>query len=180
MTTPQIVLGQGTESDLANYSEKILNLDKGQLLFFAFMFIGFIIKVGLGFFAAASALLWGYFVMIFSIIGLLFLKVDTKSNNMEALKLLLNPLLLLILVLLWNISLNLRFFDEINKEKVPNQYFMWSNFSSLLVFTIIILSIFAYVIESESFIMYSYILLLINLIVTGIQQIILESFTVDG
>jgi len=167
-------------SDLANYSEKILNVDKGQQLFFAFILIGFLIKVGLGSFAGATALLWGYFVMIFSIIGLLFLRVDTKSNNMEALKLLFNPLLLLILVLLWNISLNLRFFDEINKEQVPNQYFMWSNFSSILIFSIVVISILGYVIENGSFVIYSYILLLMNLIVTGIQQIILESFTVDG
>ena len=168
------------DTDLANYAEKFLNVDKGQQLFFGFIFVGLLIKIGLGFVAGATALLWGYFIMIFSIIGLLFLKVDTKTNDIEALKLLLNPLLLLILVLLWNISLSLRFFDEINKEKVPTQYFMWSWFSTVLVTSIVFLSILAYVVENESFAIYSYVLLVMNLIVTAIQQVILESFTVDG
>ena len=82
------------DTDLANYAEKILNTDKGQQLFFGFIFIGLLIKIGLGFVAGATALLWGYFIMIFSIIGLLFLNVDTKKNNFEALKLLFNPLLI--------------------------------------------------------------------------------------
>ena len=168
------------DTDLANYAEKFLNIDKGQQLFFGFIFIGLLIKIGLGFVAGATALLWGYFIMIFSIVGLLFLKVDTKSNNMEALKLLFNPLLLLILVLLWNISLSLRFFDQINKEQVPTQYFMWSWFSTVLITSIVVMSILAYVVENESFAIYSYILLVVNLIVTAIQQVILESFTVDG
>ena len=168
------------DTDLANYADKFLNIDKGQQLFFGFIFIGLLIKIGLGFVAGATALLWGYFVMIFSIIGLLFLKVDTKTNNMEALKLLFNPLLLLILVLLWNISLNLRFFDQINKEQVPTQYFMWSWFSTVLITTIVVISILGYVIENESFTIYNYILLVINLVVTAIQQVILESFSVDG
>ena len=168
------------DSDLANYAEKFLNIDKGQQLFFGFIFIGLLIKIALGFVAGATALLWGYFVMIFSIIGLLFLKVDTKSNNMEAVKLLFNPLLLLIIVLLWNISISLRFFDEINKERVPKQYFMWSWFSTILITTVVVMSILAYVIENESFVMYSYVLLVVNLLVTAIQQVILDSFTVDG
>ena len=168
------------DTDLANYAEKFLNVDKGQQLFFGFIFIGLLIKIGLGFVAGATALLWGYFIMIFSIIGLLFLKVDTKTNDMEAIKLLLNPLLLLIIVLLWNISLSLRFFDEINKEKVPKQYFMWAWFSTILITSIVVFSILAYVVENESFAIYSYVLLVMNLVVTAIQQVILESFTVDG
>ena len=98
-------------SDLANFVDKLVNADnKGQQIFFGFIFIGLLVKIGLGIVAPATALLWGYFIIIFSIIGLVFLKVDPTKNNMSALKLLFQPLLLLILVLLWNISLNLRFF----------------------------------------------------------------------
>jgi Na+/H+-translocating membrane pyrophosphatase len=119
--------------------------------------------------------------IIFSIIGLVFLKIDPTKNNMSALKLLYQPLLLLIIVLLWNISITLRFYDKINKQTVPTQYFMWSWFSTILITTIIIISILSYVSDNEkSFTIYNYILLIFNFIVTAIQQVVLESFTVDG
>ena len=169
-------------SDLANFVDKLVNADnKGQQIFFGFIFIGLLVKIGLGIVAPATALLWGYFIIIFSIIGLVFLKVDPTKNNMSALKLLFQPLLLLILVLLWNISLNLRFFTEINNETVPTQYYMWSGFSTILIISIIFMSILGYVIDNEkTFVLYNYILLVFNLIVTAIQQTVLESFTVDG
>jgi hypothetical protein len=166
---------------LDNYAERIINADKGQQLFFGFIFIGIFVKIVLGFSAAATSLIWGYFIIIFSIIGLVFLKVDLNKNNLTAIKLLFQPLLLLLLVLLWNISLNLRYFDEINKQKVPSQYFMWSWFSTILIISIITISILGYVAKQEDkFSVYAYILLIFNLIVTAIQQVILESFTVDG
>lgn len=166
-------------SDLGTYAEQIINAEKGQQLFIGFIFVGILVKVVLGFAASATALLWGYFIIIFSIIGLIFLKIDPTKNNMSAVKLLFQPLLLLIIVLLWNISLNLRFYDEINKRTVPNQYFMWSWFSTLLIITIVIMSILSFL-QKETFTFYTYILVVFNLIVTAIQQIVLESFTVDG
>ena len=167
--------------DLANYSQRILDADKGQQIFFAFILVGLIIKIGLTFVAAANALLWGYFIIIFSIIGLIFLKVDPTKNNMSAVKQLFQPLLILIIVLLWNISINLRFYNEINTQAVPKQYFMWSWFSTILVVAIIFISILGYVVEEENaFKTYGYILLIFNFIVTAIQQVVLESFTVDG
>jgi len=165
---------------LGNFLEKIIDADKGEQLFFGFIFIGLLVKIGLGFAAAATALLWGYFIMIFAIIGLIFLRVDINKNNTSALKLLFEPLLLLILVLLWNISLNLRFFDEINTQSVPTQYFMWSWFSTILIISIVTVSILGYVQKDSLFTFYGYILLVFNLIVTAVQQIVLECFTVDG
>ena len=167
--------------DLAFYAQKIIDADKGQQIFFGFIFVGLLIKVGLSFVAAATALLWGYFIIIFSIIGLVFLKVDPTKNNISAVKLLFKPLLLLIIILLWNISITLRFYNEINKQSVPSQYFMWSWFSTILITSIIVISILGYVAQQENaFILYSYILLIFNFIVTAIQQVVLESFTVDG
>ena len=102
--------------DLGDYVKKIMDAHKGQQIFFGFILVGLIVKVGLSFAGAATALLWGYFIIIFSIIGLVFLRVDTTKDNMTALKPLFDPLLLVIIVLLWNISLNLRFYDEINEK----------------------------------------------------------------
>lgn len=166
--------------NLVDYGQKLLEADKGQQIFFGFIFVGLLIKIALGFAASATALLWGYFVVIFSIIGLVFLKIDPTKNNMSALKLLFQPLLLLIIVLLWNISINLRFYDQINTQSVPKQYFMWSWFSTILIVAIVCISILGYVQKQDIFSFYGYILLAFNLIVTAIQQIVLESFTVDG
>lgn len=168
-------------SDLVNYTQKILEADKGQQIFFGFIFIGLLVKIGLSFIAAATALLWGYFIIIFSIIGLVFLRVDPSKNNMTAIKILLQPLLLLIIILLWNISITLRFYDQINNNSVPTQYFMWSWFSTILITSIIVISILSYVSNNEkTFMIYNYMLLIFNFIVTAIQQVVLESFTVDG
>lgn len=168
-------------SDLVNYTQKILEADKGQQIFFGFIFIGLLVKIGLSFIAAATALLWGYFIVIFSIIGLVFLRVDPSKNNMTAIKILLQPLLLLIIILLWNISITLRFYDQINDNSVPTQYFMWSWFSTILITSIIIISILSYVSNNEkTFMIYNYMLLIFNFIITAIQQVVLESFTVDG
>jgi len=158
----------------------IINTDKGSQLFFGFIFVGLLVKIILGFAAPAKALICGYFIIIFSIIGLVFLKVDPEKNNMDAIKKLYDPILLLIIILLWNISLNFRFYKEINKKTVPKQYFMWSGFSTILIISIVMLSILSYSILQNSLTFYNYILLLLNLIVTGIQQVILENFTVDG
>jgi hypothetical protein len=165
---------------LGNFVGKIIDADKGEQLFLGFIFIGLLVKIGLGFAAAATALLWGYFIMIFAIIGLILLRVDINKNNTSALKLLFEPLLLLILVLLWNISLNLRFFDEINTQSVPTQYFMWSWFSTILIISIVTVSVLGYIQKDNLFTFYGYILLVFNLIVTAVQQIVLECFTVDG
>ena len=100
---------------------------------------------------------------------------------MTAIKILIQPLLLLIIILLWNISITLRFYDEINNQSVPTQYFMWSWFSTILITSIIVISILSYVSDNEkTFMIYNYMLLIFNFIVTAIQQVVLENFTVDG
>jgi hypothetical protein len=159
----------------------IIQADKGKQLFFGFIFVGLLVKIILGVVTPATALIWGYFIIIFSIIGLVFLQVDPEKNNFDAINQLFQPLLLLIIILLWNISLTFRFYKEINHKTVPKQYFMWSGFSTILIISIIIFSILSYLLkDNNSFTIYSYVLLIFNLIVTAIQQVILDSFTVDG
>jgi len=171
--------------DLENYVQNISDTSDGEKIFNCFMFLGISIAVvGLAS-APASTLLWGYFIIIFSIIGLFFLKIDITKNNTVALKILMDPLLLLIIILFWNISLNLRFYNEINSNTLSREYKMWSGMSIALVAAMIIISMVGYffkdVYESQPYLVsYSYILLVLNLIVTAIEQIVLENFTVDG
>ena len=166
--------------DLAIAINKLLDSNKGTHLFVGFIFVGLIIKLVFGLYQPASAVIWGYFIIIFSIIGIIFLSVDTSKNDWDAVKqLIFQPLLLLILILLWNISLNFQYYKEINKRTIPNIYYTWSHFSTILIISIVILYVFNFIIESPLN-MYSYILLILNVIVTGIQQVILDNFTVDG
>ena len=166
--------------NLTEIIRKLSETKTGTQVFIGFIFVGLIVKILLGIAQPASATIWGYFVIIFSLIGLIFLNTDTTKNDMEALKGFFQPLLLLIIVLLWSISLNFRFYKEINKKTVPSQYYIWSGFSTVLICAIVILSILDYIIQTPQFILYNYILLIFNLIVVGIQQVILDSFTVDG
>ena len=170
----------GRTESAGNAITRIINADKGQQLFFGIVFVGLLVKILMGFAAPATALIWGYFIIIFAIIGLVFLQVDPEKNTMDALKKLFQPLLLLIIILLWNISLTFRYFKVINKKTVPKQYFMWSGFATILITAIIIISILSYLVKESSLSVYSYVLLILNLIVTAIQQVILDSFTVDG
>lgn len=166
--------------DLADIVNKISDSNKGVQVFIGFIFIGIIVKILLGTTQPATATIWGYFIVAFSIIGLLFLSTDTTKNDMEALKGFFQPLLLLVIVLLWSISLNFKYYKEINKNTVPKQYFIWSNSSTILICGICVLSIIGYIGKTEQFILYNYILMVFNLIVVGIQQVILDNFTVDG
>ena len=170
----------GRNESAGNAITRIINADKGEQLFFGFIFVGILVKLLMGFAAPATALIWGYFIIIFAIIGLVFLQVDPEKNTMDAMGKLFQPLLLLIIVLLWNISLTFRYYKVINKKTVPKQYFMWSGFATILITAIIVLSILSYLVKDNSFTVYSYVLLILNLIVTAIQQVILDSFTVDG
>jgi len=169
---------------VGTFITSIINIDKGKQLFLGFIFIGLLVKILMGFTAPATSLIWGYFIIIFSIIGLIFLQVDPEKNDFSAISNLFQPLLLLIIVLLWNISINLRFFKQINKKTVPKQYYMWSGFSTILISAIVIIAVLSYIqsdtTNSKSFNVYNYVLLLLNLIVTVIQQVILDNFTVDG
>ena len=135
---------------------RIINADKGKQLFFGLIFVGLLVKILMGFAAPATALVWGYFIIIFAIIGLVFLEVDPEKNTMDALKKLFQPLLLLIIILLWNISLTYRYYKVINKKSVPKQYFMWSGFATILITAIIIFSVLSYLVKENSFTIYSY------------------------
>lgn len=168
------------KGDLAVIVSKIGETQKGTQVFIGFIFVGILVKIFLGMAQPATATIWGYFIIAFSIIGLIFLSTDTTKNDMEALKGFFQPLLLLVIVLIWSITLNFRYYKEINKNTVPSQYFLWSHSSTVLICGICILSIIGFIGKTDQFILYNYILMVFNLIVVGIQQVILDSFTVDG
>lgn len=167
-------------------------------VFIAIIVVGFIIKITLGFSVSsddgstgpASSLIWGYGIIIMGLIGIIYANLTPGINEFESIKRLPYPIILSIVLMIWLISLNINYFKQINSLGVPNQYFMWSNYSSILLILLLGVSILQYIIisikkpEGEEFIkklsMYSYVLLFFNFLTIIIQQIILNSFTVDG
>jgi hypothetical protein len=167
-------------------------------VFISIIIVGFIIKMALGYSVAstdgstgpASSLIWGYSIIIFGMIGIIYSNLNKGVSEYDSIKKLPYPLIFTIVLLTWLISLNIKYFTKINSLSAPDQYFMWSNYSSILLISLLIISVIQYLLienknaEASSYIknlsLYSYVLLFFNLIAILIQQIILDSFTVDG
>lgn len=166
-------------------------------------FVGLIIKFSFsssttddGTDGPASATVYGYGIVAFSILSGIFLsfalasteKVETTGNPLVAfLKVLikhsLQPILLFI-ILLWNISINLNYYTKINQGKVTNEYFHVSSLSNMLIFMQVII-LFLFLNEKEpirknQLSQILYILVSLNLIFAAMMNIVLKYFSTDG
>ncbi len=167
-------------------------------IFISIIVVGFIIKNAFGFSVAstdgstgpASSLIWGYSIIVFGLVGIVYSNLTQGVNEYESIRKLPYPIIFSIVLLIWLISLNMNYFSKINSLSVPDQYFMWSNYSSILLLFLLGVTILQYMLvvnknpDSSKYIknlsLYSYVLVFFNLIVVIIQQVILDSFTVDG
>jgi hypothetical protein len=172
-------------------------------IFIALIFVGLFVKIALGYtfstddgsIGPANAVLWGYGIVVFSILGIILINVDTTSNDWNSIKKLPWALISTVIIILWTISLNLKYYTVINKKNAPDQYYTWSNYSSILLIALIGLTVFQYILTSVSsdssklseargyatqLSIYAYILAFFNLISVTIMQVILDCFTVDG
>lgn len=171
-------------------------------VFIALIIVGFIVKIGLsntfstdGSVGPANAVLWGYSLVLFSILGIILININTSSNNWSSVMTLPWTLFGTIILLLWTISLNIKYFTTINKNGAPAQYYTWSSYSTILFIALIFVSIFQYVLVSVNstsetinrakeyaiqLALYAYMLAFLNLISITFMQIILDCFTVDN
>jgi hypothetical protein len=165
-------------------------------IFLSIIVVGFIIKFAFGFSVAstdgstgpASSLIWGYSVIIFGLIGIIYSNLNQGVNEYESIKRLPYPIILSIVLMVWLITLNINYFKKINSLSVPEQYFSWSNYSSILLVFLLGVSLIQYILikskspeeKTKNLSLYAYVLLFFNLIAIMIQQVILNSFTVDG
>lgn len=177
-----------------NKTESIALADK---FFIGLIFIGIIIKllgsIGVESLGQATASLWGYNVILFALIGIMILKLDTSEYMfMKQIKNIPLYLLILAVLIVWVIILNVRFYNDINTNNLPSEYYSWNNWSTytLLFMIIIITSVFynkqmsaspvvSTTVEHDSSTLL-YFILFINFIIVGIQNTILQNFTVDG
>lgn len=174
-------------------------------LFGGFIFIGLIIKVLSGMIntntnsnvesaiGEATGTIWGYGIILFSLLGLVILKMDNNQPN----KLFQNippSLYVLAAIVVWIMIMNATNYKEINKRTVPPTYYSWSQWSTAFIFINTIVIMIQYYSDSiknpklkSDFLKYNptinvYIgfILFLNLIITLIQWIIIQNFSVDG
>ena len=119
------------------------------------VFVGLIIKLFFGFKGnsnngPASSLIWGYSIVIFSLLGLSFTILsapDIPSKSQKSIlgisKVFINfmPIILLLVGLTWLINLNINHYDLINLGDVSNTYYNYSHITTLLIIIQIIIII---------------------------------------
>jgi len=175
-------------------------VDKGKVnpVFLALIAVGLFVKFALssadlttdGSSGPASSLIWGYGLIVFSLIGIVIVNVNPGSNEWSDIKNLPWILLMTISLMIWVIAINIQYFKQINLKTVPDEYFMWSNYSTILLICLIGISVYQYALfnvgtsEAKNYAMtlqlYAFIVFLFNLIAVTIQQVILNCFYVDG
>lgn len=172
-----------------------IDQSKANPVFIAIIIVGLFIKLALsnvslstdGTTGPASSLIWGYGLVIFSLMGLIIVNVSPGSNEWSDIKKLPWVLIMTIVLLIWVVGINIQYFKEINLKNVPDEYFMWSDYSTILLVALIGISIYQYILytsgkkdKAGELFLYAALVFLFNLIAVTIQQIILNCFYVDG
>jgi hypothetical protein len=176
-------------------ADQIFDRDKSNPVVLALMVVGLFIKLALsevtlstdGSTGPASSLIWGYGIVVFSMLGLIIVNVSPGSNEWNDVKSLPWVLLMTMVLLLWLIGMSIQYFKEINMRNVPDEYFMWSNYSAILLVVLLGLSIYQFMLtatgvkeKANELAIYAGIVFVFNLVAITIQQIILNCFYVDG
>ena len=182
---------------LARQAVRALNQGTVNPVFLALMMAGIFISFALsetklssdGSTGPATALIWGYGIVVFSLLGFVLVNADPGSDEWSDLKKLPWMILLTIGILVWTIVLNIQYYKQINDRNVPDEYMMWSKYSVYLIVCVVGISCYQYMIYksetddhqgSDSFKVYSIIAVVFNVIAVSIQQVILSCFYVDG
>ena len=137
---------KGDMGNLLNKFTQSKELFLADKFFLGLIFIGVIVKLlgGLGVqsLGQATASLWGYNVVLFGLIGIMILKLDTSEYIfMKQIKNIPLYLIILTVLIVWVIILNVRFYTVINGANLPNEFYTWNNWSTYtLLFMIIIIT----------------------------------------
>lgn len=172
-------------------------LDQGKInpVFGALIVVGLFIKLAMseivlstdGTTGPASSLIWGYGLIVFSLLGIIIVNVNPGSNEWSDIKNLPWVLIMTVSLVLWMIAINIQYYKQINLKNVPDEFFMWSNYSTVLLVGLLGITIYQYALYvsnkkdvAASLSMYTAVVFIFNLIAVTIQQVILNCFYVDG
>lgn len=143
----------------------------------------------------ATGTIWGYGIVLFSLLGLVILKLDNNSSPNKQFMNIPFSLYILAGIILWIIAMNSMHYRAINKKTIPPSYFTWSKWSSLFIFFITILIVIRFSIDMmktsrtytkmftdnlKTINIYTGLILFLTLLITAIQWIIIQNFSVDG
>jgi hypothetical protein len=167
-------------------------------IFTVFIFVGLfthIVFSGIyskhGTYGPATALVWGYTIVFFSIVMIIYYNNQSSRSN-DIFKIVDIETLLLLFYILWLISLNANNMKKINSNNLPRNYFSYSYMTSIIIALQTLLFIFFTTIKANNiqssekekgiisnikFI--NYIFTFLNFMLIIIQQIILDNFSVD-
>ena len=174
-------------------------------LFGGLIFVGLIVKILSGLLNSqtnvksamgeATGTIWGYGIILFSLLGLVILKLD---NNISPNKQFLNvpySLYILAAIIVFIMIMNVIHFKTINRKKVPPTYYVWSMWSTAFISIITIIIMIQFYIDTitvkgayatiftnniKTLNVYVGFILLLTILITAIQWIIVQNFTVDG
>jgi hypothetical protein len=104
-------------------SEIFADQSKINPVFFSLILVGLFIKIALselvlsndGTTGPASSLIWGYSLVIFSLIGIVVVNVDPGSNEWSDIKNLPWVMLMTIVLMVWVIGINIQSYTQISK-----------------------------------------------------------------
>ncbi len=180
-------------------TQTLVALDQSHInpVFSALMIVGIFIAFALsetqmssdGTTGPATALIWGYGIVVFSLMGMILVNADPGSDEWSDLLKLPWIVVLTIGILVWTIILNIQYYKQINSRNVPEEYLMWSKYSIYLILCVVFVACYQYMIYksekndhkvSDSLLVYSVIAIVFNVIAVSIQQVILSCFYVDG
>ena len=184
----------------------VKDLSLVQLLFGGLIMIGLLIKwlsslltgttTPLG---EATATIWGYSIILFSLLGLVIIQLDSNNNPNTQLSKVPFSIYILSVIVLWIIILNIIYYKYINRKTIPPTYAFWNMWSSIFIGMITILILVQYYASLSSSTVSSILnttlfekknlekinvylgfILFLNVLITGIQTTILTNFRVDG
>lgn len=176
-----------------------------QLLFGGLIMIGLIIKWLSSALTAtdsplgeATGTIWGYSIILFSLLGLVIIQLDSNNNPITQISKIPVSIFGLSVIVIWIIILNVTYSKYINRKTIPPTYAFWNTWSTVFIGMITILILIQYYASLASNVgsilntqifnkdnvrtlnVYLGFILFLNILITGIQTTILNSFRVDG
>jgi hypothetical protein len=139
----------------------------------------------------ATGSIWAYSIILFASMGLIFVSVNPQKNNMEQLKSIPLSLYAIMILLIWSIVLNFRFYSQINTTNpMPSQYDQWNNWSLSTIIMLSLIGFIEYLINNingntyddfkSHLRVYTIVIFFAGIIVLGIQDSILNNFLVNS
>ena len=176
------------------------NIDISVQLFLGLIVIGCILKfmtifikdnsenTGMG---RATASIWGYSIIILAFLGIIILKMqDIDYGYIKSIESIPYYQYILIGIILFLIYINSTFSKQINKGYISEAYTQWDIWNTIFILSISLLMIFNYVNNNFDLVKKNegydtiinkliYFILFLTFLISIIQYIILQNFTVD-